>query len=138
MRVLKNIGSQVYLYLLWLLASVFLWGWIFTMITDTVPEKKVTIFVDAYALEDKALSIELEKELPEGIRMIRVHPFSYAMFQESTILNADIFIVKASEFIRDTVLPAMDKLRSAADKAETMTAEDYYPFPTYDKLLFGV
>ena len=55
MRVLKNIGSQVYLYLLWLLASVFLWGWIFTMITDTVPEKKVTIFVDAYALEGKAL-----------------------------------------------------------------------------------
>ena len=32
----------------------------------------------------------------------------------------------------------MDKLRAAADKAETMTAEDYYPFPTYDKLLFGV
>ena len=32
----------------------------------------------------------------------------------------------------------VDKLRSAADKAETMTAEDYYPFPTYDKLLFGV
>ncbi|MBQ3884958.1 MAG: hypothetical protein II729_02470, partial [Ruminococcus sp.] len=47
-------------------------------------------------------------------------------------------IVKASEFVRDTMLSAMDKLRSAADKAETMTAEDYYPFPTYDKLLFGV
>ena len=47
-------------------------------------------------------------------------------------------IVTASEFIRDTVLPAMDKLRAAADKAETMTAEEYYPFPTYDKLLFGV
>ena len=47
-------------------------------------------------------------------------------------------IIKASEFIRDTMLPAMEKLRSAADKAETVTAEDYYPFPTYDKLLFGV
>ena len=47
-------------------------------------------------------------------------------------------IVKASEFVRDTMISAMDKLRSAADKAETMTAEDYYPFPTYDKLLFGV
>ena len=47
-------------------------------------------------------------------------------------------IIKASEFVRDTMLPAMDKLRAAADKAETMTAEDYYPFPTYDKLLFGV
>ena len=47
-------------------------------------------------------------------------------------------IIKASEFVRDTMLPAMDKLRAAADKAETMTAEEYYPFPTYDKLLFGV
>ncbi|MBP5579654.1 MAG: glutamine synthetase type III, partial [Ruminococcus sp.] len=47
-------------------------------------------------------------------------------------------VIKASEFVRDTMLPAMDKLRAAADKAETMTAEDYYPFPTYDKLLFGV
>jgi glutamine synthetase len=47
-------------------------------------------------------------------------------------------IIAQSEFVRDKMIPAMDKLRSAADKAETMTAEDYYPFPTYDKLLFGV
>ena len=47
-------------------------------------------------------------------------------------------IIKASEFVRDTMLPAMDKLRSAADKAETVTSETYWPFPAYDKLLFGV
>ena len=43
-----------------------------------------------------------------------------------------------SEFVRDEMLPAMDALRAAADKAETKTAEDYYPFPAYDQLLFGV
>ncbi|MBQ5988635.1 MAG: glutamine synthetase III [Oscillospiraceae bacterium] len=43
-----------------------------------------------------------------------------------------------SEFVRDEMLPAMDTLRAAADKAETKTAEDYYPFPAYDQLLFGV
>ncbi len=47
-------------------------------------------------------------------------------------------VVSASEFVRDSVLPKMDTLRDAADKAETVTAEDYWPFPTYDKLLFGV
>ena len=47
-------------------------------------------------------------------------------------------IIKASEFVRDTMLPAMDKLRSAADKAEVVTSETYWPFPAYDKLLFGV
>ncbi len=47
-------------------------------------------------------------------------------------------IIKASEFVRDNILPKMDTLRVAADKAETVTSEDYWPFPTYDKLLFGV
>lgn len=47
-------------------------------------------------------------------------------------------IIKASEFVRDSILPKMDTLRDAADKAETVTAEEYWPFPTYDKLLFGV
>lgn len=47
-------------------------------------------------------------------------------------------VIKASEFVRDSILPKMDTLRAAADKAETVTAEEYWPFPTYDKLLFGV
>jgi glutamine synthetase len=47
-------------------------------------------------------------------------------------------IIPASEFVRDTMLPAMEKLRSAADKAEVVTSETYWPFPAYDKLLFGV
>ena len=47
-------------------------------------------------------------------------------------------IITASEFVRDSMLPAMDKLRAAADKAETLTAESYWPFHAYDKLLFGV
>ena len=47
-------------------------------------------------------------------------------------------IITASEFVRDSMLPVMDKLRAAADKAETLTAESYWPFPAYDKLLFGV
>ncbi len=47
-------------------------------------------------------------------------------------------IIPASCFIRDKILPAMDALRAPCDEAETLTAEKYWPFPTYDKLLFGV
>lgn len=47
-------------------------------------------------------------------------------------------IVKASEFVRDSLLPKMESLRAPADTAETITSEEYWPFPTYDKLLFGV
>lgn len=47
-------------------------------------------------------------------------------------------IIPASEFVRDTILPTMEKLRKYADDAESVTAAEYWPFPTYDKLLFGV
>ncbi len=40
--------------------------------------------------------------------------------------------------IRDTVLPKMSELRAVADEAETITADSFWPFPTYGKLLFGV
>ena len=43
-----------------------------------------------------------------------------------------------SAMVRDEVLPAMSELRTACDRAETLTAEDYWPFPTYGDLLFGV
>ncbi|MBQ4208760.1 MAG: glutamine synthetase type III, partial [Clostridia bacterium] len=40
--------------------------------------------------------------------------------------------------IRDALLSAMDALREGCDKAETMTAKEDWPFPTYGDLLFGV
>ena len=43
-----------------------------------------------------------------------------------------------SEFIRDVLLAKMSELRIVCDEAETITAEKYWPFPTYGDLLFGV
>ena len=40
--------------------------------------------------------------------------------------------------IRDTILGKMAALRAVADEAETVTAAEYWPFPTYGELLFGV
>ena len=40
--------------------------------------------------------------------------------------------------IRDEILPAMSALRAAADEAETITASDCWPYPTYGDLLFSV
>ena len=40
--------------------------------------------------------------------------------------------------IRDTVIPKMNELRAVADEAESLTAEEFWPFPTYGELLFGV
>ena len=43
-----------------------------------------------------------------------------------------------SVMIRDNVLVKMSELRVACDEAETLTAKNYWPFPTYADLLFGV
>ena len=44
---------------------------------------------------------------------------------------------KAVSF-HDDVLPKMDALRAAADDAETICGEDYWPLPSYSKMLYYV
>ena len=44
---------------------------------------------------------------------------------------------KATAF-HDNVIPVMDALRAAADDAETLCGEDYWPLPSYSKMLYYV
>ena len=46
--------------------------------------------------------------------------------------------LKAATLIRDEILPLMAELRKAADEAETMTAKEFWPFPTYGDIFFSV
>ena len=59
---------------------------------------------------------------------------------ESKMVKLDTMgdFAEEAAFIRDKVIPQMSELRVAADEAETLTAESYWPFPTYGDLLFGV
>jgi glutamine synthetase len=41
-------------------------------------------------------------------------------------------------YYKEHVLPAMAKLRAAADGLEIICGKDYWPFPTYSELLFSV
>ena len=47
-------------------------------------------------------------------------------------------VVSEGYAIRDTLLPCMSGLRAVADEAESVTAQEFWPFPTYGDLLFGV
>ena len=47
-------------------------------------------------------------------------------------------ITEESVMIRDDILGRMSALRLVCDEAETLTAKDYWPFPKYGDLLFGV
>ncbi len=107
MKFIRGFFSRLPAYVLWLMMSVVLWGWVFTRITDAPAERKVTLFIEAPAVSETALAAELELELPEGIRMIQVHTFDYVMFDTSSLLAADLYVVRessAAEYI-DSFLP---------------------------------
>lgn len=45
---------------------------------------------------------------------------------------------KAALFYHDKILSLMNEIRGIADIAETETRREYWPYPTYDKLLFKI
>ena len=149
-RFLRNVFSQLHSFAAWAIVAAIFTGWIFTNVTDTKAAKKVEIFVNAYETENMELRLELEENLPEGIRMIKVHRFTEALFGDRTFLNADIYIVRASdvEELRDAFSGEGIKVydaetgRGAADGyisywVPGAESEDYYLFYGINSLHTG-
>jgi glutamine synthetase len=54
-------------------------------------------------------------------------------------VNADLggdTVFEKAEHMRTNVIPAMTAVRTVADKLERITADDYWPLPTYREMLF--
>lgn len=54
-------------------------------------------------------------------------------------VNADLggdTVFEKAEHMRKNVLPAMNAVREVSDKLERITADDYWPLPTYREMLF--
>jgi glutamine synthetase len=45
-------------------------------------------------------------------------------------------LLKHAEYMRDTTIPAMEAVRTAADKLEKVVADDLWPLPKYSEILF--
>lgn len=144
-RFLKQAASQLHVYVFWAVISVIFWAWIFTMVNDAPREKKLTLF--AYApVEEHALDLELEKEMPDGIRMIRAHSFDYAVFGTDELLNADLYLVPASaaseyvESFRELTPETAARLTAAAASTQPSGDADAAPAPVWqqDGAVYGV
>lgn len=81
---------------LWAMLAVLFTGFVFNQITDTAPENKLVIFADCRLRNAPELAEKLEKALDGEVRMVSIHPFSYAMFDSSRIRTADLYIVPDS------------------------------------------
>ncbi len=107
--------------------------------------------IEAYAADvakaattKKALAPELKCGYEKGI-VAKLSALIDEIAEKTDALDTAILkisdagdIVEESAMIRDELLPVMSELRLPCDKAELLTAKDYWPFPTYADLLFGV
>lgn len=92
----RGVSAVFPLLVLWAFAVLIFGSFIFYQITDTSPAHKITLYVDGVTVNENQLAEQLEKQLPDPIRMVRIHPFSYQMFGTDELKAADLYIVPDS------------------------------------------
>ena len=81
---------------LWAMAAVIGTGFVFSLRTETDPEHKIVIFADCEIRNAAGLAEQLEKGLDGAVRMVKIHPFSYVMFDGEQLKSGDLFLVPDS------------------------------------------
>ncbi|MBE6805057.1 MAG: glutamine synthetase type III [Ruminococcaceae bacterium] len=96
------------------------------------------------AADKKSLGVKISMTY-ENEMLERLSNLTENILLQEKILASDTLEIKSlanvtlqANAIRDRLLPDMDKLRALCDEAETITADKYWPFPTYSDLLFSV
>ncbi|MDO4174347.1 MAG: glutamine synthetase III [Eubacteriales bacterium] len=94
------------------------------------------------ACNKKALGLDAALEVHEIEKLSNLSADAYAKTEALSDVIAGAAgiedVQEAANYQRGTVIPAMEALRKVADEMEVNTAAKYWPFPAYDKLLFGV
>ena len=89
---------------------------------------------------DSKISISYEKNIMEKLSSLNDIIFAGVDTLEKVLAEEVAIddIVEQGYAIRDKVLPTMEKLREACDEAEMIVAKEYWPYPSYGEMLFGV
>ena len=93
----------------------------------------------AIAKSSVGVSADVEKSLAGKISDLSTKLYAAIEALDSVLAhegNGGSF--KHATYCRDAVIPAMNAVREAADALELITAESYWPLPSYAKLLFEV
>ena len=86
------------------------------------------------------LACKYEKDLISRLSKLADEISDAASSLDTTLIRLKAIpdVTDAAYVIRDVVLQKMAELRVVCDEAESITADKYWPFPTYGDLLFGV
>ncbi len=86
-------------------------------------------------IEDSAATMVIGKATELCAQMSsRLDTLESLLSEAETVENH----AKQAAFYRDHVFATMQEIRAFADELETIVGKDYWPFPTYAELLFGV
>ena len=88
----------------------------------------------------KSIVSSLELELIEKLSLL-----SESLYKKADKLQKDLDGLadlsnaqEIAEYFKNVILNDMEDARADADELESLVGEKYWPYPTYDKLLFGV
>ncbi len=114
--------------------------------------KKITPAVTAFikemtdaALAKKALSADIPTSVEEGLvkslsnKLVCFVKMTAEL--EDAVMNARAHredCLAYATYFREVVFAKMQELRAVGDSMETETASEYWPYPSYSELLFGV
>ena len=70
---------------------------------------------------------KLNESLIDGVRKL-----------EKALKNLPAGEQPASQHMAHVVVPQMEEIRALADEMETLTSNDYWPFPKYTDLMYSV
>ena len=86
------------------------------------------------------LACKYEKDLISKLSKLADEISDAASSLDTTLIRLKAIpdVTDAAYVIRDVVMQKMAELRVVCDEAESITADKYWPFPTYGDLLFGV
>ena len=89
---------------------------------------------------DSKMSVSYEKNIMNKLSSLNDIIFAGVDTLEKVLEEEQAIddIVEQGYAIRDKVLPTMEELRSACDEAEMIVAKEYWPYPSYGEMLFGV
>jgi glutamine synthetase len=89
---------------------------------------------------NKKISCKYETELLNRISVLQDKAYESVTALKETLKNAENIsgATALANHYKNEVLSKMQTLREAADELETLVSADYWPFPTYGELLFGI
>lgn len=95
-------------------------------------------------VQKKAVSSAINCEMEESL-LTKISDLSATLYNRNEKLSQDLLKVKdytditeEAFYYKDVIFVDMQELRAVADELETIVGEEYWAYPTYGKLLFGV